>query len=288
MPPLHHTTPAGGIDLSWWEWNADLRGAAPTLLFAHATGFHGRVWDALIEHLPSRHIIALDLHGHGRSTGAPITDWRVLWEEVQALLAGLSLSGVQGVGHSMGAHALLQCAANEHGLFDNLVLFDPVILSPEWYEKGELAFDDSQPHPTARRKRDFASPEAMIERFSTRDPYDLFQPRVLADYCRYGLIEKPDGDGFELACAPEMEASVYMSSRSNPGILDAATELKCPVLVVRAAQGAMGDFKSSPTWPDLASTIPNGTDMPRPDMTHFHPFQDPGDAAKIVSDWFTD
>ena len=288
MQPLHHTTPAGDIDLAWWEWNADLRGKAPTLLFAHATGFHARVWDGVIEQLPGRHIVALDLHGHGRSTGAPITDWRVLWEEVQAMLAAEGLSRLHGIGHSMGAHTLTQAAANDTALFDSLILFDPVILRPEWYEAEGGGFDPDEPHPTARRKRDFASPEAMIERFSTRDPYAIFQPRVLADYCRYGLIERADGDGIELACAPEMEASVYMSSRSNPGIFGAARSLQIPVLVVRAAQGAMGDFKSSPTWPDLASTIPNGTDMPRPDMTHFHPFQDPADAAKIIKEWIAD
>ena len=286
MQPTHHITPVCGIDLSWWEWNAHLHGEAPTLLFAHATGFHGRVWDATIEQLPERHIVALDLHGHGRSTGQPIIHWRVLWEEVQALLSSEELSGLHGVGHSMGAHTLLQAAANDPGLFESLVLFDPVILSKDWYEQGKFAWALDEPHPTARRKRDFPSPEVMKERFATRDPFDIFAPRVLEDYCRFGLLRKPEGDGFELACSPEMEASIYMSSRSNAGIHQAATTLDIPVLVVRAAQGSMGDFKSSPTWPELASTIPNGTDMPRPDMTHFHPFQDPADAAKIIGGWF--
>lgn len=288
MQPQHHLTPVCGIDLSWWEWNAHLRGDNPTLLFAHATGFHARVWDAVIEYFPDRHVIALDLHGHGRSTGEPIRQWSVLWEEVQAMLAAEGLSGLHGVGHSMGGHTLLQSAADNPALFAKLVLFDPVIMPPDWYDTARTGFDPSQPHPTARRKRDFASPQAMIDRFATRDPYAIFQPRVLDDYCRYGLIEKPNADGFELACAPEMEASVYMASRSNPGILNVAKTVQSPVLVVRAAQGPMGDFKSSPTWSELASIIPNGIDMPRPDMTHFHPFQDPADAAKIIQGWFAD
>ena len=28
-----------------------------------------------------------------------------------------------------------------------------------------------------------------------------------------------------------------------------------------------------------------GTDLYRPDMTHFHPFQDPEDAARIIAEW---
>ena len=54
-----------------------------------------------------------------------------------------------------------------------------------------------------------------------------------------------------------------------------------PVTVVRAKQTDLRDFKGSPTWPGLASIIPNGTDIYRPDRTHFHPFEDPEDAAKI-------
>jgi pimeloyl-ACP methyl ester carboxylesterase len=82
-----------------------------------------------------------------------------------------------------------------------------------------------------------------------------------------------------------MEASVYASGRSNPAILDTAAALQIPTLVVRAKQTNLMDFKSSPTWPKLASTMPQGTDFYRPDMTHFHPFQDPADAARIIAEF---
>jgi hypothetical protein len=35
----------------------------------------------------------------------------------------------------------------------------------------------------------------------------------------------------------------------------------------------------------LANVLPQGTDLYRPDMTHFHPFQDPADAARIIAEW---
>ena len=140
------------------------------------------------------------------------------------------------------------------------------------------------PHPAIRRKRDFASPEAMMERFATRDPYALFAPQVFEDYCRFGLRE--DGkSGFVLACSPEMEASVYGSSRSNADIHQTAANLQVPTLVVRAKQSELSDFKSSPTWPKLGSTMPKGEDLSRPDRTHFHPFEDPADAARIIAEF---
>jgi pimeloyl-ACP methyl ester carboxylesterase len=189
-----------------------------------------------------------------------------------------------GVGHSLGAHTLVQCAADSPAAFSRLVLFDPVILVPEYYSQGSAHYTSDEPHPAIRRKRDFASAEAMMERFSPRDPYCLFAPRVFEDYCRYGLRERADGEGVELACSPEVEASIYTSSRSNAGIHAAARQVNIPALVVRAKQTDLNDFKSSPTWPMLASIMPQGVDLYRPDRTHFHPFEDPDDAATIIAE----
>jgi pimeloyl-ACP methyl ester carboxylesterase len=279
--PQLHMTRVGEIELATWEWNGDARGDTPSLIFAHATGFHGRVWDAVIEQFAGRHVLSLELHGHGRSGGELVQHWREMAIETRAVLEAFDVSNSHGIGHSMGGHTLLQVASDAPALFDQLTLFDPVIVEPEWYESGELSFDDSQPHPAIRRKREFASADAMFDRFKDRDPYSLYDPRVLRDYCEYGLLA--EGDAFTLACAPEVEASVYGSSRSNAGIIDAARAVEIPVNVVRAKRTDFGDFKSSPTWPELAAQMKQGTDTYRPDMTHFHPFQDPLDAARIIT-----
>ena len=116
--------------------------------------------------------------GHGQSRAGPIDDWRVVAHDVGDFLAQAGLSGVVGIGHSMGAHTLLQVAADAPGRFARLVLFDPVILAPEFYAPGQPLYTADTPHPAIRRKRDFASAEAMMERFRSRDPYDLFDARV--------------------------------------------------------------------------------------------------------------
>lgn len=281
--PATRFYPTGGIDLAVHEWASD--GVGVPLAFAHATGFHGRVWGAIIDAFPAHPAYGIDLRGHGLSRAAPIDDWRIVARDVADFLAQAGLEGVVGIGHSMGAHTLLQVAADNPGRFAKLVLFDPVILAPEFYAPGDALYTADNPHPAIRRKRDFASAEAMIERFATRDPYDLFDRRVFEDYCRYGLVPAASGEGMELACAPEVEASVYASSRSNGAILEAAKSVDIPVLVVRALHTTLNDFKSSPTWPELAHVLPQGTDLYRPDMTHFHPFQDPADAARIIGEF---
>jgi pimeloyl-ACP methyl ester carboxylesterase len=281
--PVTRLYPVNGIDLAVHQW-ASSGGGVP-LVFAHATGFHGRVFDAIIEAFPDHPAFAIDLRGHGQSGGGPIEDWRIVARDVADFLEQAGISGAVGIGHSMGAHTLVQVAADNPGRFARLVLFDPVILAPEFYAPAGALYTPDNPHPAIRRKRDFASAEAMIERFAGRDPYNLFDPRVFADYCRFGLVPAASGEGMELACAPEVEASVYASSRSNGAVIEAAKRVDIPVLVVRAQMTDLQDFKSSPTWPELAQVLPQGADLYRPDMTHFHPFQDPADAARIIGEW---
>jgi pimeloyl-ACP methyl ester carboxylesterase len=288
MEPIQRSVPLSGITLSYCEWPGASDNSEPPLVFAHATGFHARVFDAIIAHFPERRVFSLDLRGHGRSTGGPITHWNEVAGDVDEWIDLMDLRGAIGIGHSMGAHTLLQCAADRPQAFSRLVLFDPVILPPEYYATSEPLFTPDNPHPTSRRQRDFASVEAMIKRFRERDPYALFDPRVFEDYCRFGLLPRQDGEGLELACPPEVEASVYTSSRSNAGIFDAARSVDIPVLVVRAKQLEAMDFKGSPTWPQLAAIMPLGRDLHRPDMTHFHPFQDPADAARIIAETMAD
>lgn len=281
--PVTRLHPVNGIDLAVHQW-ASSGGGVP-LVFAHATGFHGRVFDAIIEAFPDHPAYAIDLRGHGQSGGGPIEDWCIVARDVADFLEQAGVSGAVGIGHSMGAHTLVQVAADNPGRFVRLVLFDPVILAPEFYAPAGALYTPDNPHPAIRRKRDFANAEAMIERFAGRDPYNLFDPRVFADYCRFGLVPAASGEGMELACAPEVEASVYASSRSNGAVIEAAKRVDIPVLVVRAQMTDLQDFKSSPTWPELAQVLPQGADLYRPDMTHFHPFQDPADAARIIAEW---
>ena len=53
-----------GVELCWFETP---RRSEDTVLLVHATGFHSRCWDAVAAQITDRHIIALDMRGHGRS-----------------------------------------------------------------------------------------------------------------------------------------------------------------------------------------------------------------------------
>ena len=284
--PTEHRAQLNGIELAWFEWGRAHRGARPSILFVHATGFHARVWDGVIRQLGARHVLSLDQRGHGRSEKRPIRHWREVGEDLAALVRELALSGAVGVGHSMGGHALVEAAAACPGAFASLVLIDPVIASPGDYPGGGWKTEELGVHPTARRKSRFASPEEMYQRFEGRSPYALFEPEALRDYCEHGLLPAEDGNGYVLACPPEVEASVYMTSRTNPGVYDSVRALEIPVLILRARErsgdGGVMDFTSSPTWPGLVGEFRQGREVHLPDRTHFLPMEAPGLVAGYI------
>lgn len=286
--PTEQRVRANGIELATFHWRGSA-GAGPTIFFAHATGFHARVWDPVIRHLPEYDVVAVDLRGHGRSTKLAIEHWDDLGRDLAVLAAELQLEGAVGVGHSMGAHALVDAAASAGNAFACLLLVDPVIQAPDVEAAGGFgdALPEGEPHPASKRKGRFSSPDAMIERFRDRVPYSVFTPEALRCYCEHGLLPAPNGDGYALACPPEIEASVYMSSRSNPGVHDSVRSLSIPVTVLRAKErapdGDAWDFGSSPTWPELASVFADGRDVHLPEQTHFLPMEAPELVARYVA-----
>lgn len=285
-PPIALRIAAGDVTLAVFEWNAGARGSAETFLLAHATGFHARCWDRVIEGLGERHILAVDQRGHGRSGGTLPVHWRQFGDDLAELTRVMDLHGVVGVGHSMGGHAMSEAAALEPARFRRLVLIDPVILPPWVYgTPGTWTGRLEGQHPTAKRRSRWTSPEEMFERFRGRRPFDTWDERVLRDYCVHGLLVDPSG-GFVLACSPEFEAEIYMTSHGNGGVHERVRAVGVPVLVVRAMEPPSAehlmDFRYSPTWPGLAAAFRRGRDLHLPERTHFLPMEDPDFTARLI------
>ncbi len=268
----------GDVRLTVFEWP----GADPPILFAHANSFHGRIWDQVIAHLPGRHCITMDLRGHGRSD-KPNTPyrWRSFGHDLAAITAQLDLRGALGVGHSLGGHATTLAASLDPQRFRALLLIDPVILRPEAYT-GMLAGE----HFAARRRSQFESPTAMVERFKDRLPFSRWEPSVLRDYSAYGLLPAPDG--YTLACPPSVEAEIYTRSTDlDSNIYPEIATVDLPVRILRASVSQVNpaeDLSASPTAPDLALAFRHGVDVCLPDHSHFIPMESPSLVAQHVQE----
>lgn len=283
MSCTQHWVEVNGVNLCWFEWGKQHRNAG-TILLVHATGFHARCWDQTIAHLPDRHVIALDMRGHGRSDKTPPYGWDTFGADLCAFVEALGLTRVVGAGHSMGGHSLTQAAAVTPARFDALVLVDPVILSPKAYTEFSGG-GEPQDHPVSRRRNHFDSVQAMIDNLAGRGSFAMWEPAVLEDYCRYGLLPNPDGAGFILACPPIVEATVYTGS-AGTNILDLIGQVPVPVTVLRAQPRdpihPVMDFSKSPTWPELAAHFSSGLDVYLPALTHFIPMQAPRVVAEHI------
>ena len=133
------------------------------------------------------------------------------------------------------------------------------------------------------RRKAWASPEKMFERYRKRDPFQSWDRDVLWDYCQFGLIESKDG--LTLACPPEIEANIYaLATAPESDIYDDIATVTIPVQVVRSAQEPGASFfQSSFTAPDLASAFAHGLDIAWPHVSHFIPMEDPAATAELIA-----
>jgi len=258
-----------GEELAVWEWP----GEDPPFLLAHATGFHGRCWDRIVRMFPERHCLAVDARGHGRSSQPELPyTWRIFGRDMTAVAEHWDVRDALGIGHSSGGHTTVQAAALRPRTYRALLLVDPTIWAPEYYDTEPL--DASF---TLRRRNSWASPDEMYERFKARQPFLRWRPEILRDYCNYGLL--PRGGEFVLACPPAVEASIYVNSkRAAANIYAEVAQLQHPVVVMRAGRGrqpGVFDLAASPTAPDLASRFAHGREVVLPEASHFIAMEEP-------------
>lgn len=274
--PVERRFKVNRIELALWEWPGD----DPAVFLCHATGFHARCWDQVIAHLPGRHCFAIDARGHGHSSKpAPPYRWRNFGGDVAALATQLDLSGAIGVGHSMGGHSVTLASALRPATFAALLLLDPVIRNPNQYTGPWM-----QAQFVAKRRNRWTSPQEMYERFENRQPFDAWDKKVLQDYCEYGLLR--DGDGFVLACPPEVEAGIYENSPApESNIYPEIATIEIPVHIVRAGKklDPANFMAQSPTAPGLASSFKHATDFSDTDHSHFIPMEAPA----LTAQWIT-
>lgn len=284
--PREHRLATPDGDICWFEWGAP--GQGPSVLLLHATGFHARLWDRVVAALPAgTHVVAPDHRGHGRSyKPASLSDWVATSDALLPLIDLFAGRSLVGCGHSMGGYALTRLASARRDAFKHLFLIDPVIMEPSLYAAmaGAPLADPSE-HPVSRRRNRWADWRAMQAHFAERPPYAHWQRPILADYCRYGLLPAADSDGYELACPPALEASVYLGAgRSDP--YPWLGHIAPPLSVIRARQAERTghlDFSVSPTWDGLGAQLGAARDEQWADHSHFIPMEAPQRLADLIA-----
>jgi len=259
------------------DWGGD----PPGVLFAHPTGFLGRIWKPVIDAMRaagfSAQILTFDQRGHGRSA-KPDTGyhWARFVEDLDALIERIGIRSVVGVGHSAGATTLACSSAHRPEAFRRLVLIDPILLDPvsdAEYARGDNPLSER----TRGRRLVWESREEMIESYRGRFPYDTWTEEALRAYVEHGTFAREDGT-VELWCPGRIEAQVYAHAASMD-VFSELARIEVPVLLVRGEHSL--SFAADRAKRTL-ETIPDARLLEVPGTTHYVPMEAPERIAQIV------
>jgi pimeloyl-ACP methyl ester carboxylesterase len=259
--------------------------SGPTVLAAHATGFHGMVWQPLagtLAHSTGARVVAPDLRGHGASAlpEGVVLDWDGFADDVLAVIDALGLHKPVGVGHSKGGAALLRAEARRPGTFAGLWCFEPVVFPPE---VGRERNEGNPLAAGAMRRRDlFDSALEARANYGSKPPMAAFDPRVLDAYVAHGLepVDPLDPDGpVRLRCRPEIEAETYRMGAAH-NTFEFLGDVACPAVI---ACGGPEPFGPGNFADQIAGAITHGRLARYDDLGHFGPLTHPDTMATDIA-----
>lgn len=233
---------APGVRLRVLDWG----GPGPAVVLLHPNGFCAGLYEPLADRLRGiARPIAIDLRGHGASSapaGADRYAFELLAADVVAVMDGLGLRGVAGVGGSLGGAVAVLVDRLDPGRWSRLLLAEPVAFPTP--DAGPAPANGENPMATAARRRRDAFPDraAVIEAYRNRPPLSQLAPEALDAYVRWGTVE--DADGVCLACRPEVEATVFEVSTGPDGAAAAwehLPQLSVPTTVVTGSATFLPD-----------------------------------------------
>lgn len=245
------------------------------VLFLHANGFNAATYRSILAPLGDRlRVLAVDQRGHGRTTLPAVpyekNSWLGFRDDLLALLDALGESPTVLAGHSMGGTACVLAAAQRADAARRLVLFDPVVVSPE--RVAAMGPDGMRESPLAqgarRRRFQFPSREAAFEAYLGRGAFKSWPDETLRDYLIDGLVEDGSG-GMILSCAPDWESSNF-GAHFHDTIGD-FPRVVAPIRILKAEIGSTCQLERHEE-----SILARGVDLSViPGTSHFLPMERP-------------
>jgi pimeloyl-ACP methyl ester carboxylesterase len=209
----------GGLALQALEWGPAGRSG---VLLLHGGAAHGHWFDAVAAPLAERrHVVALDQRGHGESQWAqpPAYATRDFARDLVGVMDCLGWATAVLVGHSMGGHNAIGCAAWHPDRVRGLVIVDsrPAIPAERIAQMRERGARPHRRHPTV---------EAAAAAFRLLPPDTTADPALLAHLARESVAWQ---DG---AVILRVDPACYAAREPVDGWL-LLPEIVAPTLVVR-------------------------------------------------------
>ncbi len=262
----------------------DYGGSGPTILFAHAASFSGRIWDQVISHLrPDYRCVSFDFRGHGQSSGsftnpAEVSQvWASMFADIADVTDQLAVEGpIFGVGHSLGGAGLVSAQLANPTLLRSLWVYEPIVfeLNPFF-----SAICEDMARAAEERKPSFLSAQEAVDNFAPRPPFNAVDPQVLQDYIEYGFVA--DNGMLRLRCPAEVEAATYRGA-ADLDVFDQTSEIEIGVCVATGST----DPQAIHLGHELSKKIPAGVSMTLDGLGHLGPLENPSKIAVSISGFF--
>ncbi len=188
------------------------------LLMTHGNGFAADAYYPYWQHLlPKFDLLVFDFRNHGQNIPVEPSNHnyaqlsRDLERVVQEVRAQLGQKPTAGLFHSMSARTAMKHAIEIGWRWDALVLFDPPNVPPPGhplYAAMEI-FENKLTEWARNRRRRFASIDELTNEYLQSRATARWVPGAHELMARSVLRKSPDGDGYELVCDPENEATIY-------------------------------------------------------------------------------
>jgi pimeloyl-ACP methyl ester carboxylesterase len=188
------------------------------LLLTHGNGFAGDAYYPYWQHLlPRFDVLVFDFRNHGQNIPVEPSNHNYaqlshdLERLVQDVKSRLGQKPTAGLFHSMSARTAMKHAIEIGWRWDALVLFDPPDVPPPGhpiYAAMEI-FENKLTEWARNRRRRFASIDELTNEYLQSRATRNWVPGAHELMARSVLRRSPEGDGYELVCAPENEATIY-------------------------------------------------------------------------------
>jgi pimeloyl-ACP methyl ester carboxylesterase len=241
----------GGLELHLLEWGPSSRTG---ILLLHGGAAHAHWFDAVANRLGDRrHVVALDQRGHGESAWVrpPAYATEDFAADVAALVGRLGWESAVLVGHSMGGHNAIGCAAWHPARVRGLAIVDsrPAIPAERLAQMKERGARPPRRHPSV---------EAAVATFRLLPPDTIADPALVAHLARESVAWR---DG---AVSLRFDPECYAARVPADGWAQ-VPKIAAPTLVVR---GERSPILTRPMAERLQAELRAGRLVEIPDAYH--------------------
>jgi pimeloyl-ACP methyl ester carboxylesterase len=220
------------------------------LLVTHGNGFAADAYYPYWRHLLAKFdVLVFDFRNHGQNVPIepPNHNYDQLSHDlervVQEVRARLPQRPTAGIFHSMSGRTAMKHAIEIGWRWDALVLFDPPDVPPPGHPQYAAmeVFENRLTEWAKGRRRRYAAIEELVEEYKALRTTRNWVEGEHELMARSVLRRAPDGNGYELTCAPENEAAIYAEALAL-NLWPKAAEFGGPVKLI----GCDPEFKGAP------------------------------------------